>query len=130
MTKLPVEWCFRAALCDLSREDAAKQRARLFAERVREGLTPEDAAALASMLELIATGTAPAVALGFSAPGGRPRQFELHLAIYNFVEDLHGRQQSSLAHCYERAGVKFRKSPDSIERIHRKMAKAHHVDGD
>lgn len=123
MVRLPVRYCYDLAARSQGREVAARYMARLFAERLREGIAPEDAEELASILERLAEGVAPSIALGF-VKDGRPNNFDRDLAIYERVEDLF-RQRLPLKDCYKRVATAHQLSEAAIKKIHLDMRKAH-----
>jgi hypothetical protein len=125
MAQLPVAVCYAMAVRLDGREAAARAMARLFAERLRGGIGAKDAAALAAMLDRVADGVAPSVALGFALEG-RPHEFDRHLAIYERVEELR-RASLPLTVCYERVAGSHGLSVAATKKIHLDMRRAHRL---
>lgn len=122
MAQLPARFVYAMAVQTDGRKAAARAMARLFAERLRGGIGAEDAAALAAMLDRVADGVAPSVALGFKIDG-RPHEFERDFEIYERVEKLHA-TPLPLSTCYARVAGSHGMSAHRVKSIHLEVRRA------
>lgn len=132
MAKLSVRICYGVGVRLKGREQAARDMAQLFAERLRVGIDKQDAADLADMMNHVANGMSLSVALGF-ATDGRPSEFDRDWDIYERVEELH-LTPLPLKDCYKRIAAAHKISMARAKQIHLRMRRAdwvaHHPDED
>lgn len=122
MAKLPVKAIYGIDSQTFGQEVAAKRMAANFAARLRAGIDPADANALADMLDAVAQGEATTVALGFTSIGA-PGEFDRDWCIYQRVEHLR-KLRPSYAECYRQVAASEGLSVDRIKKIHSTMREA------